>query len=228
MTNRKMAEPPAQRKRIVHQVKWWQSLALWPLACLHSLWMMTLRFPGARSAGRELAGQEGLVFALWHNRSFCVVALHQRYRRPRRELWGMVSASRDGALMSAYFERVGIRSVRGSTTHRGMQAARELLDKLRHGADVGLTVDGPRGPKYQVQEGAALLAVKSGAKVVLISPEYSRYWEFKSWDNYRLPKPFCRVDVRYTIIEPGEDRGVLRSRMEEGLRALTGDYQPPA
>ena len=92
---------------------------------------------------------------------------------------------------------------------------RELVDALNSGFDVAITPDGPRGPKYRLHPGALKLAQLSGVPITLVHVVYSSYWELKSWDGFRIPKPFSRV----TIIcdEPVE---IPRELDEEALEAL--------
>jgi len=50
--------------------------------------------------------------------------------------------------------------------------------------------DGPRGPSYCVQPGIIKLAQKTGAAIFPIRVAYQNYWQLKSWDRFRNPKPF--------------------------------------
>jgi lysophospholipid acyltransferase (LPLAT)-like uncharacterized protein len=39
------------------------------------------------------------------------------------------------------------------------------------------------------------LAQKSGSPIIWVDVSYSRFWELKSWDRFRIPKPFSRVEI---------------------------------
>jgi lysophospholipid acyltransferase (LPLAT)-like uncharacterized protein len=133
---------------------------------------------------------------VWHNRLFVIPWLHRRYR-PGRVLYGLVSASRDGAWLAELLECFGIRSVRGSSSWRGGQALRELCHRLKDSrADLGITPDGPRGPRYRFKEGGILLAKTRKLPVLFVGVHFTRYWRLKSWDRFRLPKPFSTVYLR--------------------------------
>jgi lysophospholipid acyltransferase (LPLAT)-like uncharacterized protein len=71
----------------------------------------------------------------------------------------------------------------------------ELIRLVDSGFDVGITPDGPRGPRYTFNPGAITLAQKTGAKILPIRVIYSKYWRLKSWDGFMIPKPFSRVEV---------------------------------
>jgi lysophospholipid acyltransferase (LPLAT)-like uncharacterized protein len=62
-------------------------------------------------------------------------------------------------------------------------------------ADIGITPDGPRGPKYRVQPGLIQLAQSSGQRILLWKVEFDRKWELKNWDRFQIPKPFTRARV---------------------------------
>ena len=79
-----------------------------------------------------------------------------------------------------------------------------LASMLEEGSDIIITPDGPRGPCYTLSPGLIFLAQKTGAPVSRIDVEYSRYWELKSWDRFRIPKPFSRVTITLSRAEPIE------------------------
>jgi lysophospholipid acyltransferase (LPLAT)-like uncharacterized protein len=58
-----------------------------------------------------------------------------------------------------------------------------------------ITPDGPRGPCYRLGRGIVFLAQITGEPVVPIHLDYSRYICLKSWDRFRIPLPFSRVEV---------------------------------
>jgi lysophospholipid acyltransferase (LPLAT)-like uncharacterized protein len=103
----------------------------------------------------------------------------------------LISASRDGDLVSILIERSGYGTIRGSSSRKGVSALRQLVDTLTGGSNVLLTPDGPRGPVYEASQGAVFLAQKTGAPVVPIHMEYSSCWRLKSWDRFIVPRPFA-------------------------------------
>jgi lysophospholipid acyltransferase (LPLAT)-like uncharacterized protein len=60
---------------------------------------------------------------------------------------------------------------------------------------VVITPDGPRGPAYELGPGIVFLAQKSGASVLPMNLEYSRFWRLGSWDRFIIPRPFSKVRV---------------------------------
>lgn len=77
----------------------------------------------------------------------------------------------------------------------------ELVKWLKDGRDVVMIPDGPRGPRYALQPGIIKLAQKTGVRIFPILVDYDNYWELKSWDRFRIPKPFSEVVVTLAAYE---------------------------
>jgi len=139
---------------------------------------------------------EPTLFILWHNRLFIAAEIARRYRN-RHPIYGLVSASRDGAWLAALFTMVGLRSVRGSSSRLGREAVTGLVEALAEGNDVCVTPDGPRGPCYEMKPGALVVAQRAHARIVLIGIDFESSWRLSSWDGFHLPKPFTRAHMRF-------------------------------
>ena len=162
---------------------------------LLQIWARTLRYEIDDRLG--VVGKpinENYIAALWHNRLLLISYVLKRFT-PHRPGVGLISASRDGDLVTDLTERFGFDVVRGSSSRLGASAILELTAVLASGRDVLITPDGPRGPAYDLGPGIIFLAQKSGAAVVPINMEYSAYWRVKSWDKFILPRPFSKVRV---------------------------------
>ncbi len=177
---------------------------------------LTLRFRIEDRCGITRGAMQPFIGAFWHNRILAIPVAYQRYCLGRRGHC-LTSPSKDGAIIAGVMERFGIGSVRGSSSRRGTTALRELTALLEAGEDVAITPDGPRGPKYQLSPGIIKLAQLTGIAVMPIHVGYSRYWELKSWDAFRIPKPFSRVRVvfgpLYPVRETCDDAAFEAERM---------------
>ena len=79
---------------------------------------------------------------------------------------------------------------------------------LKSGADLAVTPDGPKGPRYRLGPGLILLAQTTDARILPVTAKFSRFYEIKSWDGFRIPFPFSRIDVTllpYETISPTAD-----------------------
>jgi lysophospholipid acyltransferase (LPLAT)-like uncharacterized protein len=158
--------------------------------------------------------------------------LYHRYilsSAPERRMAGMVSASRDGGLLAQILEHFGIEPVRGSSSRRGAQALIEMTTWAERGYDLAITPDGPRGPRYAVQEGVISSAQLTGLPIVPVSLYLSRKIQLKSWDKFQIPLPFarCVITVGNIMRVPREisdaERESLRRRLETEMRTITRD-----
>ncbi len=136
-----------------------------------------------------------MIFAFWHNR-FIVMPYIYRFFLKRSRIAVIVSQSRDGALVDGFLSRYGFRTVRGSSSRGGRRAMLGLVRSLRDGWDAAVTPDGPRGPRYRVQNGIITVAAATGVPIVPVSYSSSLRFIFRgSWDHFRLPLPASRIRV---------------------------------
>ncbi|WP_447968245.1 lysophospholipid acyltransferase family protein [Nitrospira sp. M1] len=112
---------------------------------------------------------KSVIFAFWHGRQ-CMMPLVYRGKLA----YILISQHRDGELIHRIVSRLGFRSVRGSTTRGGSAAFRQLVRHGRSGADLVVTPDGPKGPKWKVQEGVIHLAKLTGQPIVPVTVAYSK------------------------------------------------------
>lgn len=186
---------------------------------------MTLRFEASPEDLRAYTKRdEPIAMVLWHNRLFLAAEIVRRYRGGR-PAYALVSASQDGAWLTAFFSLAGLRTVRGSSSRLGREAASALVETLREGHDIGVTPDGPRGPCYEMKPGAVIVARRTRAPMLLIGGEFSSAWQLRSWDRFYLPKPFSRVRMRGELVYPDQlaDRDVALASLRERLLAINPD-----
>jgi lysophospholipid acyltransferase (LPLAT)-like uncharacterized protein len=193
-------------------------------------WQDTLQYSNREGIRRLMYGDgPGSLVLLWHNRLFPCIGAMMSCGRSERRLHALVSASRDGALLSEYLLAQGILPVRGSSSRRGAVATRELFRILASGDHVAITVDGPRGPRYHAQPGAALLVQRTGVPLYFLGAECESCWELNSWDRFLVPRPFSRVRVcMERFAHPPhsggkEERKEIQALLEGHLRGLTAD-----
>ncbi len=184
----------------INEVQGWRRALLWLPAALLRAWGRTLRFEmDAETRERLARADEPVALVLWHNRLFISAEYFRRFRT-RRPVAALVSASKDGAWLAAFYRLIGIEPVRGSSSNHGREAARILIEKMREGFDLGITPDGPRGPLHTVEPGVLVVTRRVGAPLVLLGIEYTRAWRLRSWDRFYVPWPFTRVRWRCTVL----------------------------
>jgi len=134
----------------------------------------------------------------------------------------LVSRHRDGELINQVMRMFQGKTVRGSTS-RG--AVSGLLGMMRNqpSRHLGITPDGPRGPRRVVQDGAVYLASRTGMPLVPVGCAFDGCRRAGSWDKMALPRPFRRAVgvVGSGVIVPDDiDRDGIedyRGRMQDEM-----------
>lgn len=160
-----------------------------------------------------------IIFAVWHGRMLPYAFTHRN-----RHVHVLASEHRDGEMLGQTIRRLGFGHVRGSSTRGGTRAILELAETVRAGFDVGLTVDGPRGPRGVVKAGVLEVARQTGAAIVPITSASDRHRVFASWDAFELPLPFARVVIRYgepILVDADTGRIAMEARRLDVERELT-------
>ena len=137
--------------------------------------------------------QKPFMFCIWHGRILLPIYVHRF-----EAIQAMVSEHRDGEMIAQTLERLGYRTVRGSSTRGARKATIQMIRLLKQGAVGAIMPDGPRGPRHRFKAGAAIIAQKAGAYLLLMTFASSRYIQFRSWDRFYLWKPFSRSVVIYS------------------------------
>lgn len=138
-----------------------------------------------------LAAQRPLMMAFWHEDLFGMACGFLKTHPG--EVAVMVSRSRDGEKLARVIERLGLHTVRASSSRGAVQGFLELRRRMQQGAIAALALDGPRGPRRVAKPGAITLARNMGALVLPVAFGHSRQVTFRSWDRTHLPMPFCRT-----------------------------------
>lgn len=195
--NRAEADGTADtRPRKIERIRWWHRCALLPAVLLLKIWGRTLRFRLEDTMSAEMAAEDTAILGiLWHNRLFFAREAFRRYR-PGHTLAPLVSASKDGAWLDAFFSAMGMHPIRGSSSWRGSQAIREIVRASRNGRDIGITPDGPRGPRYECKKGAAAVGCLIKRPIYVLGFECRRAFRLPSWDAFMIPYPFAKVIFR--------------------------------
>jgi hypothetical protein len=132
------------------------------------------------------------IFATWHGRMVCFLKI-----KPRKKLNVLISKSNDGDIITHALQKLGFKVIRGSASRGGMLAIKGMLDVLTAGENVAFTVDGPRGPIYDVKLGIIKLAQTSGAPIIPVVPVTGTRIIFPTWDKFYGPLAFSHIKMHY-------------------------------
>lgn len=186
-----------------------------------------IRVINGESYQSEKDAGRAVVLVLWHGEMLPLLFQHRN-----RGIAVLVSEHGDGEIIARILADFGFRLVRGSSSKGAARALVAVDRELRAGVDVGITPDGPRGPRHSIAPGALLAAHRAGVRLMPLAARASASWQLGSWDRFMIPKPFARVTIAYgdatPVVAPssreaGEQQDLLARAMEIAQRrAETG------
>lgn len=151
--------------------------------------------------------QGPLILMLWHNRLAPLAEILLPLAKKNYRFAAFVSKSRDGEILSQF-----VLSYKGGDVirvpHNGRdKALKVMIETLLHKDEIVLiTPDGPRGPVHELKPGVLFAAQESKAAIIPFSWEASSYFELKTWDKFRIPKPFTTIRAVFgEVIHPNDE-----------------------
>jgi lysophospholipid acyltransferase (LPLAT)-like uncharacterized protein len=177
-----------------HQPGFWDWVLILCATPLIHLLGLTLRIQeeGKMEWGPRAEQKEPPLWTLWHETILMSVWYHRD-----QDVHVMISASRDGELISRIARFFGYMPIRGSSSRGGREALNEIIHHFKEGHRCAITPDGPRGPRREIKMGVLNIARMTGCPVVPFAFEAEHCWRLKSWDRFIIPKPFSRAVFVY-------------------------------
>lgn len=131
------------------------------------------------------------VLALWHrDLAACTAAFKDK------NVHVLISQSADGEKFAKIAQALGYEVSRGSSSH-GSLHIRHLLKSLYEKRNVGMALDGPKGPAFEAKPGTLWLINKSNRPAWMLSPRYGAHTQLKSWDKSIIPFPFSKIVMNF-------------------------------
>ena len=159
------------------------------------------------------------IYAIWHENLLYPVHLFRN-----ANVCYLISQHADGQILAEMARQFGVRLIRGSSTRGGEGALRQMIEAMRE-HHIGITPDGPQGPRRIVQPGLVFLASQTGHSIVPTGLAYRRAWRLSSWDRMAVPWPCTQatfvtgepVSVPYGINRPAlnEYRAIVQRGMDK-------------
>lgn len=184
------------------------------------MWTCRIRQVQPDNLAGALAAHK-VILVFWHEH-LAMAAFFFRGRNYHT----LTSFSYDGELAARVVSHFGSEAVRGSSSSGGAEGLRNLERALAQVPAIGITPDGPKGPRRVGKPGMAVLAARSNAVAVPVAFAADCAWRLRSWDRFQIPKPFSRVTVAFgePVVAPADEMPenveVVRAEIEARLNAL--------
>ncbi len=183
---------------------------------------LRIHFQGMNQIENLKSEGKRIVYVFWHGRQFLFARTMVNHN-----IGIMVSTSLDGLLIANTLKIFGYKIIHGSSHRSPVRALIRSVQTMDRGFDVAFTVDGPRGPAYKMKPGALFLAKKMNAVILPATSSAYPSITFKSWDEYRLPKPFSHAAIvigKPFVPSPDAGEDTLREecrKIENALNEIT-------
>lgn len=151
---------------------------------IHKLWSKTWRIKIALPQHTHIMG-------CWHEDIPTMLRV-----LGRQDYHVQVSLSQDGNLMTSLFEQWGYQCYRGSNS-QGFNSIRSCLKALNNNHKVAMALDGPKGPRGEIQPGSQWLSQRGQTPFYIAQVSYQSTWRLNTWDQMAWPKPFSKIEIKF-------------------------------
>jgi hypothetical protein len=149
-----------------------------------------VRHPERWQALRDHPGPR--LMLLWHETLLPLLLTHRH-----QGVTILVSRARDGRYLRDLARSLGFDTIEGSS-HRGrVGAMREALRGFEAGALIGVTPDGPRGPRRVIKPGSLQAIQQAGGVVGTAFADARPARRLASWDRFLVPLPGANVRIAF-------------------------------
>ena len=166
----------------------------------------------------ESITDEPVIFACWHGELLMLPYIYKFYRKKTHGKV-LISDHFDGLLISKTIKYFGFDTIAGSTNRNAARVLIQGIKTIKEGYDIGITPDGPKGPRHSISDGLIVMAQKTKAKIILVEIKPTSFWQLNSWDKFAIPKPFGTINYYSTseIDITGLDIEDAREFLRKGL-----------
>ena len=127
------------------------------------------------------------ILAFWHSQ-LMMIGFSWKKNNNVNILASGHSDGRFGAIVGKYFN---LNNIQTSKKNKSIYL-RSIFKLLNDNNYIGMTPDGPRGPKEIVSEGIIKIAKSSKVPIIPIGFWSSKNFKLKSWDSFLITLPFSK------------------------------------
>ncbi len=135
------------------------------------------------------------IISFWHGSMFIVPALLGPYAK-QTNFVACISRSRDADVLEKVIHRYPPSTCIRIGHRSRATGLLEMIREVEKGrCTLLVTPDGPKGPYQVMKEGMLEVSRKTGAPILTLSWKSSSFLHLPTWDKFRIPRPFSRIDV---------------------------------
>lgn len=181
-----------------------------------------------RTTRWEIIGRDALeadlnegpvLLVMWHAR---LLLAPYHWPLSAGQLTALNDTSPIGRSAGELNRRLGLRPMQMSASQSNTAASRQILRRIKEGASIGLTGDGPKGPALLLKDAPLDWARVIQRPVYVYAYATRAHRRLGTWDKMFFPLPFTRGRVVYTKWVEAPPRKVAAPEAAR-LRASLGD-----
>ncbi len=149
-------------------------------------------------AVRALAAAGPVVYVVWHEHLMLAPAHWQQHLGTA--MMSVHDTSPIGRLAGELQPFFGSEPMAMSPTMSNLVVSRAVMRHARAGITIGITADGPVGPRRALKDAPIDWARFTGLPVVVYAFDQRRCWRLGTWDRILLPVPFGRSACVFAVV----------------------------
>ena len=127
------------------------------------------------------------ILAFWHSQ-LMMISFCWKSKTKINILASGHSDGRFGAIVGNYFK---LNNIQTSSTKKSI-SLKPVFKLLKNSNCIGITPDGPRGPKEKVSRGIIKVAKTTQVPMIPVGFAASKVKQLKSWDSFLITQPFSK------------------------------------
>ena len=188
----------------------------------------TIDLKNRKNIDRLFKKNESFIYAFWHDQLLiCPLTWQSEF-----EIKVLISKHRDGDIIARLISKLGFKAIRGST-HKsgktknkgGLTSARQMIKSLKNGISIGISPDGPKGPRHKVSDGILSISRLSNSSILPVGIGFKKKWVLNTWDKFIIPKPFNQITIIWgeplPALKNEKNINQIKSKLESTMYSLT-------
>ena len=188
----------------------------------------TIDLKNRKNIDRLFKKKESFIYAFWHDQLLiCPLTWQSEF-----EIKVLISKHRDGDIIARLISKLGFKAIRGST-HKsgktknkgGLTSARQMIKSLKNGISIGISPDGPKGPRHKVSDGILSISRLSNSSILPVGIGFKKKWVLNTWDKFIIPKPFNQITIIWgeplPALKNEKSINQIKSKLESKMYNLT-------
>ena len=149
----------------------------------------TINIENIDSPSEYWNNEQSFILAFWHSQ-LMMISFSWPIKKKLNVLASGHSDGRFGAIVGKYFK---LNNIPTSDNKKNI-SLRKIFKIIQSQNYIGITPDGPRGPKERVSEGIIKIAKNTNIAIIPVGFWSSNNFCLKSWDSFLITLPFSKCN----------------------------------